>query len=438
MRRKLAAAAAAGAALLLLAGCTGGGDSGTPSADGETTVSWWTWNPDEPTAAAYIEAFEAEHPDINIEQRYMQYADYASAVTLGIQSGSGPDVFGVQVGSLAQQFAPLADDLTPVISEALGDDWSEQVLATDQFTIDGKLIALPWTITGGGLVWANQNVVDDLGLTVPTTAAELETFCAAVQAAGVNCIQQGAKDAWQNIDVYQTIINQIAPGAFYEALAGDVPFAAADFEQAFDVWKSFFDDGIFEEGALGYSAYPDAMDAFRKGEATLIIMGSWENYTTTQSALDGFAESLGDPALAEARFVPYFFPEIVPNGTTGTMFGGPDVGFAVASNSKVKDAANTFATWLAASQTGQELIAKNVTQPALASVPIDVSNVVTDAQKAAIEAQTPALSDLVGARQISDPAVETALGDALSAVASGQISSSDAAAQVQAAIDASK
>lgn len=430
----LAAASALAVAALALTGCSGSSEGGDPG--GQTTVTWWSWNPDQDTAVQYIEAFEAEHPDITVEHRFIQYSDYVNTTQLALTSGSGPDVFGLQVGALTEQFAPLAEDLTPTLTEQLGDDWAQQLTATDQLAFDGKQVALPWMITGGGLVWANQTLIDGLGLTVPETRAELDDFCAAVNAAGKTCIVQGAKDSWQNIDVYQTIANQIAPGTFYEALAGETSFDNPDLVQAFEVWKNLFEDGTFQEGALATTAYPDANDAFHRGESALIAFGSWQNADTTQARLDQYVETYGDPAIADTEFVPYSAPAFVDGGTTGRMFGGPDVGFAVSSSSAQKDAAITFVMWLTASEAGQALMAENILQPSLQSVPLDLSAVKTDLQRTQLEAQGPELGNLIGQREINDADVRTALGDALSSVASGQTSPADAAKAVQSAIDA--
>lgn len=433
--RRLVAVLAA--SCLALAACGGSGDEPGGTDDGSTTIRFWSWNPDENTVQPYIEAFEASHDNIKVEHRFIQYSDYVNTTQLALQSDSGPDVFGLQVGALTNQFAPLAEDLAPVMDEALGADWRDQVTATDQLAVDGKQVALPWMITGGGLVWANQTLIDSLGLEVPTNREELLEFCPAVQAEGKMCLAQGARDAWQNIDVYQAIINQIEPGEFYRALDGDTDFSSDAFIQAFDVWKSLFDDGIFQDGALGMTAYPDVNDAFKQGEAALIAFGTWQNADTTHARLAQYRETYGDSFDESTVFMPYPFPELVPNATTGLLFGGPDVGFAVASGSQNKDAANTFVTWLTASEEAQSIMATTVQQPALASVPLDLSDVLTPEQVTALESQGPALADMIGPREIQDADVRTALGDALSAVASGQQSSADAAAAVQAVIASS-
>jgi raffinose/stachyose/melibiose transport system substrate-binding protein len=427
----------AAAAIALGASACGGaeGGGGGGSSDGTTTLRWWTWNPDANTAKAYIEDFEADHPKIKIEHRFIQYSDYTNTVQLGVQSGTGPDVFGTQVGGLSAQFAPLAEDLAPVAEAELGADWAEKLTGTDQLTVDGKLVGLPWMVTGGGLVWANQTMLDELELEVPATLDELRSFCAEVADAGMDCISQGAKDAWINIDVFQAISNQVAPAEFYSAVRGESDFDAPEFVQAFEIWKSLFDDGIFQEGALGATQYPDAVDVFRKGGAAMMINGTWENGNTTKPALALLQETYGEEFDVTTEYVPYAFPQVVEGADNTKLFGGPDVGFAVASNSKAKEAAQTFALWLTSSETAQERMATTVQQPALNTVPLDLGEVLTDRQKEALEAQGPALADLIGQRQIPSPDVESALGQALSAVASGQQSPEEAAAAVQTAID---
>lgn len=433
-RRWLAVTAVISASVITLSACASGDEPEAES--GPVTISWWSWNPDQETAGQYIEAFEADHPDINVEHRFIQYSDFVNTTQLALTSGAGPDVFGVQVGALTQQFAPLAEDLTPALEEAMGDGWREMLTATDQLVADDKQVALPWMITGGGLTWANQTLIDELGLEMPESREELDEFCAAVADAGKTCVVHGAQDAWQNIDVYQTIANQIAPGLFYEALAGETSFDAPEFVEAFEVWAGLFDGGVFQEGALATTAYPDANDAFHSGEAALIMFGSWQNSDTTQARVDQYAEIYGNPEIASWEFVPYFTPLLVEGGTPGAMFGGPDVGFALSSSSENKEAATTFLLWLTAMEDGQTIMAKNILQPSLKSVPLDLSGVITDRQREQLESQGPALGDLVGQREIDSADVRTALGDALAAVASGQTSPGDAARIVQAAIDA--
>ena len=142
--RNLLLASVASASLLLVAGCGGGGNQSDTGAESEssggsetsassdeaTTITFWSWNPDATTVLPYKEAFEADNPDIKVDFRFIQYSDYVNTTQLALQSGSGPDVFGLQVGALTTQFEPLAEDLAPIMEEKLGADWRDQLTST--------------------------------------------------------------------------------------------------------------------------------------------------------------------------------------------------------------------------------------------------------------------------------------------------------------------
>lgn len=432
--RARSAGALAIAGAIFLAGCSAGAPAPTDP-DAPVEIDWWSWNPDDSTVTQYLEAFEEEYPNITVNHRFIQYSDYVNATRLALTSDSGPDVFGLQVGSLTEQFAPLAADLAPLAADGIGADWQEQLLATEQLAVDGKQVGLPWMVTAAGIIWVNQGMLDELGVAVPTTLAEWTSACETIEAAGKTCFVQGAKDAWQNIDVFQAIANQVAPGAIYEAFDGEAEFDSPDMVEAFELWKQLFDDGIMQDGALGAAAYPDAADKFRTGEAAMIAFGTWQNSDTTHAKLAQFAETYGDASILESVFMPVPFPAVTGTKTNG-LFGGPDVGWAISAKSTKQDAAWQLVEWLSSSDAGQAIIATSIQQPALKSVPVDLADVVTPEQVDALESQLPQLEQLVGPRQISDADVQTALGDALSAVASGQQSPKDAAAAVQSAIDA--
>lgn len=429
--RTLTAVGAVGA--LALAGCSAA-EEAPSDPNAPVTIDWWSWNPDDVTNEQFVKAFEDAHPNITVKHRFVQNADYVNTARLALTTDSGPDVFGLQVGSMTEQLAPLATDLSGFAAENLGDDWADQLLAVDQLSVGDKQVGLPWMVTGAGLMWVNQTVLDEAGASVPTNLQEWKETCTTLEAAGKKCLVQGAKDAWQNIDVFQAIANQVSPGYFYEALEGDEEFDSPEMVEALEVWKQLFDDGIVQEGALGTAAYPDAADSFRKGEAGMIAFGTWQNSDTTHAKLAQFAETYGDPAIQETIFMPVDFPVVAKGAETNGLAGGPDVGWAISAKSKKQEAAWKLVEWLSASEEGQTMIGTTLQQPALKGIPIDMSDVVNDAQRAALDAQAPRLDDLVGARQISNASVEASLGDALSSVASDQMSPSDAAKAVQSAI----
>lgn len=418
---------------LALAGCS------APAQDeeaGPVTLDVWGWNPDEASAPSYFDEFEAENPDISINYRFIQAGDYVNAVRLAATTSDGPDVFGLQVGVYPAQFAPLTVDLAPAFEDELGADWAEQLTGSDQYDVDGKQVAAPWYTSSGGFLWLNQSVADELGLAAPTTLQELIAFNEAARAIGKQGLVQGGKDGFANLDLFQIVANQIEPGAFYDALAGETAFDDDAMVSALETWAALFTDGAVQEGALGFSAYPDANDARITGQAAMIPFGSWQFRDATNARAEQYAETYGDPAIAETVFLPIDFPALVEDATVGSLFGGPDVGWSVSAQSDAKTAATRLVTWLTTSDSAIEVLGEALRPPALKGSTIDLSDVKTPEQAAAIESFVERSEDLIGPREVTDPEVKTALVEVLSSVAAGTTTAADGAARVQAAIDA--
>lgn len=440
-RNAFAVALSAILAAVLATACTSAPRAQVP-ADAEQVINWWTWNPNDSRAAKWVEAFEKEHPNITVKHRFIQFSDYVTAVRLAATTPAGPDVFGVQAGVIANQFSSLAVDLAPFAAKDIGSDWKRKLLYTDQLAVNGKQVALPWMITGGGLLWYNEGLLEQAGVSAPpSTLGEWLADCKRIAAIGKTCFVHGAKEEWVNIDMYQSIINQIAPGAFYGAVQGNGPdrFDSAPFVRAFDVWNDLFSDGIMPKGALARTHHPDANDQFLKGDAAFILNGTWRGIDMSKSVLATQAGTYGEQIKSQV-FLPAPFPDVVGGAKeVGRLFGGPDVGWAISARSNHQAAAFTFVQWLVASEASQTIVSSTLAgQPALATVPADDSDLVSDAGKTALKDQANQLSNLIGMRQIPSADVQSALGQALSAVASGLSTPADAARSVQSAIDSAK
>ncbi len=435
-RRRALALLAAG--LMALTGCSSTGAAPGPAtaSTGSGSITVWGWNPDQSSAPEWVQAFQKDHPEITVSYRFIQYSDYVNTLRLGLTSDSGPDVFGLQVGAMSTQFAPLAADLTRSLDATLP-GWKDKLLAADQLSVDGRQIGVPWMVTGAGTIEVNKTLLDSVGATVPTNLDQWRDTCATLAAAGKKCLVQGAKDGWQNIDVFQALANQSSKGYFYQAMSKKQKFDSPEMVKAFEAWKTLVDAKVIQEGAFAQTAYPDAADAFRQGDAGMIAFGSWQNSDMTKQQLAAYTKTYGKD-LTTTEFQVVAFPSVVnPSGTASlVMAGGPDVGWAVSQKAKNPEAATVFVRWLAASETSQKRIAATMQQPALKSVPIDTSDVLTPAQKQLVEAQGPALEGMAGPRQIASADVQAALADALAAVGTGTKTPQAAAADVQRAIDA--
>ncbi|MCC6612276.1 MAG: extracellular solute-binding protein [Anaerolineae bacterium] len=395
------------------------------------TVEWWGWNPSIERAQAFIDAFNVTYPDIQVNYTFNQYNDYLNVLRLGVTSGSDPDVFGLQAGALVSEYQDFLLDLTPLLQETYGDSWRDRfyALGIDPLTSGDVTYALPWYLSAAGYLWYNQYLLDQYGLSAPTTWQEWIDVTKTFNDNGITGFVQGARDAWVNYDMYIALANEIAPGKIYQAEAGEVPWTDPDLVMAMDYWRQMFENGIMQEGALGVAQYPDARELWIQGKAAGILMGSWNTDSMEKNAYAVMQESLGFDEVYS--FLPFLFPDINGDGEPGRLFGGPDVALAINTSTDVPEAAWTFLNWMT-SEEAQALQGSFLNVPALVGIPLNEEAVNTDSERAALGQILSDLENSIGKREFLYLDLRTALADALQNVATGVQSPEDAMAAVEA------
>jgi ABC-type glycerol-3-phosphate transport system substrate-binding protein len=447
--RSAAAAAAAIIGLAALSGCTGG-QAGNAGSATSGTVKWWGWTPDDSEAQQEIAAFNKQYPNIKVEFKKIQDADYNSALRPALASSSGPDVFDVAAGGATGDVATFgadATDLTPAMKQLRGDNWESGLYPagvkafTDQ---NGKLKAAQVGRIASGLLWINQRLFDKFGLKPPTTLQEWVTVCSAFRSHGLGCLKEGIGQPGFDIDTLHAIADSIQPGAFTKATLGQAKWTDPTIVQAFSILKELSVDGVLDQGAVGIKQYPDANNAFLSGQVPMVQMGTWYQQYTTQPALKAALAAAGVPSDTPLiTMVPVPFPDVAGKGNKPNLFGDPDYALAVNARSNVRDAATTFALWLSSSKEGQQLVADHLTDyPGLESVSTDWSAdslVNPSVQQPALKVLGERVNQVDQARQANLPAAMIqALVTADQAVIGGQSTSEQAAASVQSAYDSGK
>ena len=365
-----------------------------PAANAEDAeIVWWGWTPGSPVNEQYIAEFNKQYPDIKVTWKQTTIDDYDATIKPALANGEGVDAFEVSAGSAnggIAVFGGQAVDLTDALKAALGDDYMDKVSESSikTMTIDGQLKGLGVGTVYAGNLWINQDLFDKYEVKVPTNMAEWKEACEKFAANGIIGFVQGAGQGAFNMDTWHAICDNVEPGMFIKACRGEVEFTDPVFVKALELWKSLFDEGIMQEGALGIMQYPEANNLFLSQQAAMVMMGSW--YTSnclpdTMKAAMESASSTDEPFA----MVPINFPDIAGTGNVGAMFGDLDYATAVSAKSANVDAAVTFAVWLGASQEGQQVIADSLNLvPALKSAAPDwdvVKLVNPDKQNAAVQ-----------------------------------------------------
>jgi ABC-type glycerol-3-phosphate transport system substrate-binding protein len=384
--RPFAAVAAASLALALGAcsGPVGGGKQKDQNEDRGSatsgTVNWWGWTPtDTATANGYIAEFNKQYPNIKVNFKLVSIPDWQAALTPALRSDSGPDVFDMQPGSYVKRYGSFAEDLTPVMAKALGDDWKSKVApagVTGLTDKDGKLTAMSVGAVYSGTLWINQRLFDKYGLKPPTTLDEWDQVCQEFKKNNQGCFVQGAAGAGFDQDTLQAIANSVEPGLWTRASKGEAKWNEPGIVKTLEIWKQLFDRGIMQEGAVGYQQYPDANNDFLTGKYAMVMMGTWYTQYSTEKAMTAALKAAGVSGAQPFPIVPIQFPDVAGAGNTSEMFGDADYGLSISTKAKDKAAAETFVTWMTTSQAGQQAVANQLNDvPALKGIQPNFSEI---------------------------------------------------------------
>lgn len=162
------------ALLGFLSACGGNPADGQDGASGEATLSFASWQWQEPGRgeAIYeaVEAYNDDNPESRIEKVEINRADYEKTISTQIGSGEGPDLL---VSPLPFFYTMTDSEVLVPLNDVLSSDQEEALRPNnEELVIDGDQLALVWGIAPYALFW-NQQVLDEAGVSPPETPEEL-------------------------------------------------------------------------------------------------------------------------------------------------------------------------------------------------------------------------------------------------------------------------
>ena len=283
-RRAVAAIVAAAATSLVLAACTSGGGtssggSGNGTSSGAITLTWWNNATNQPLLGVYqtaIKGFEAAHPNIKITNVPIQNETLQKTkIPLALQGNNPPNIYQQWGGGvLAQQVSSgKVADITSDVSS-----WIGNVAGAQGWAVNGKQYGVPVDLHVVGF-WYRKDIFQKVGITVPTTIAQLESDDTKLRAAGYAPISVGSKDGWPDAFWWESFALRDCSQSTVTSDIAAKNFTDPCFTKASNDLAAFLNTNPFQAGFLGTSAQTGAGSSagmVASGKAAMELQGDWD------------------------------------------------------------------------------------------------------------------------------------------------------------------
>ena len=282
LRRSLVPMVAlAGAGALVLTGCSAGGGGSEGSGDGASEFTYLSLT--ENTAVADIltglstGACKAENDALPLKITNQPQASFDQQLQLLAGQDALPTIFAA--GNTPQLAKDLNDNGQLLDIQSTFDDLgvSDDLLPAATSTIEslyGSVIALPTEFNVEGL-WYNKQILEQNGITPPTTWDELTDAAATLKAAGVQPFSASGEQGWPLTRlVGNYLFRTIGPDALQKVADGDAKLTDPEYVEAAAAVAELGSEGYFGEG-VGSIDYDTSLNTFTTGKAAFLYMGSW-------------------------------------------------------------------------------------------------------------------------------------------------------------------
>jgi raffinose/stachyose/melibiose transport system substrate-binding protein len=316
---------------------------GNSSSSAPVTLSWWNNGTSQPLLGVYqsaIKSFEAANPGITIQNVPIQNETLQKTkIPLALQGNNPPNIYQQWGGGvLAQQVSSgKVANITSDVSS-----WISNVAGAQGWAVNGQQYGVPVDLHVVGF-WYRKDIFQKVGISVPTTIAQLESDDTKLRAAGYAPISVGSKDGWPDAFWWEsfalrdcsqsTVTSDIAAKNFTDPCFGK---ASSDLE-------AFLNTNPFQAGFLGTPAQTGAGSSaglVASGKAAMELQGDWD-----PSVMQGVATK-ADAAKLSTELGWFPFPQTPGSaGSQTAALGGGD-GFSCTGTQQQTQACAEFLQYL--------------------------------------------------------------------------------------------
>jgi raffinose/stachyose/melibiose transport system substrate-binding protein len=286
--------------------------------------------------------FEAAHPGVKVEMEVVNANDLAAKAQTRL---TAQDVDVIDIFAFDKAVQPFMKNVEApgwqkLIEAGLLMDITDQPFVknydpgsvADAGSFDGKAYAVNLGRVGYSGLYYNKDLFAANGVAVPTKWSELVAACQTFKAKNIGCMTAGGKDGWPIFVGAYGLLGSAFPdqSALVKGLwDGSIKYTDPAWQ---DLLKKYqiYDRDMMEAGASGVAA-DGAPGRFVSGEVAMQAGGTWY-----AAAIDSLKPSF------KWGYIPFPGSENPADNTF--MFGKYDQGWAIANDTKNKDAAVAYLT----------------------------------------------------------------------------------------------
>ena len=223
-----------------------------------------------------IKGFEASHPNVKITNVPIQNEPLQDTkIPLALEGNNPPNIYQQWGGGvLGQQVTSgKVDNITSDVSS-----WIGSISGASGWQANGQQYGVPVDLHVVGF-WYRKDIFKKVGITVPTTLAQLESDDTKLRAEGYAPIAVGSKDRWPDAFWWEYFALRDCPQATVTSAIKSESFSASCFGQASTNLAAFLKTNPFQTGFLGTSSQQGAGSSaglVASGKAAMELQGDWD------------------------------------------------------------------------------------------------------------------------------------------------------------------
>lgn len=248
----------------------------TDTNEEQITLTYMGWlDNNEDGLRAVADLYEKAHPNVKIDIELLESDQYDTVYMARMASGEAADLMSIRYQAADKANYAAGDYVADLKGQPACDNMNEGLDLISEY--NGCIQGLPVAADCWGM-WINKDMLEELGLEVPTTIGEFKECCEAAKAAGYVPIANGLQDGWTAWMTLWTLWGKAGekdPTLFDRFQLGEVNLSEVpEVAWAFKTAKEYYDAGYYPDNVLGTSQ-DSAVELWFTGKALFCPNGTF-------------------------------------------------------------------------------------------------------------------------------------------------------------------